>query len=168
MYLSSFCRNLWLKGNKRFRTWTEKSSRVFRISRFLCSMYICNERHMYISHIQAYGYGTYVRYLHCRRVLFLFLFLTYIVSLSDVKSSSINFLVFLTICCSSLVRFKNDPVYLTRETAKVFNPLIPFLQQSLLLRSFLVRLRYIFSPHILMFDGTCLPSTSYFPSLETF
>ena len=24
----------------------------------LCSMYICNERPMYISHIQVYGHGT--------------------------------------------------------------------------------------------------------------
>ena len=45
-----------LKGNKRFRTWTEKS--FFRISGFLCSMYICNERPMYILHIHVYGYGT--------------------------------------------------------------------------------------------------------------
>ena len=47
-----------LKDNKKkFRTWTKKSS-VFRVSRFLCSMYICNERPMYISHIHVYGYGT--------------------------------------------------------------------------------------------------------------
>ena len=31
--------------------------RVFRVSRFLCSMYICYEHPMYISHIHVYGYG---------------------------------------------------------------------------------------------------------------
>ena len=40
-----------LKGNKRFRTWTKKSLRVFRVSGFLCSMYICYEHSMYVSHI---------------------------------------------------------------------------------------------------------------------
>ena len=30
----------------------------FRISRFLCSMYICNERPMSISHISISGYST--------------------------------------------------------------------------------------------------------------
>ena len=41
-----------LKGNKKFRTWTEKSLRVFRISRFLCSMYMyIYEHYMSISHI---------------------------------------------------------------------------------------------------------------------
>ena len=37
---------------KKFPTWTKKSLRVFRISRFLCDIcYICNEHPMYISHI---------------------------------------------------------------------------------------------------------------------
>ena len=31
---------------------------VFRISRFLCSMYMCNELPMYISHIHVNGHGT--------------------------------------------------------------------------------------------------------------
>ena len=57
--LSLCWRTFKLKGNKKARTWTKKSLRVFRISRFLCSMYICNERPMYISNIRAYGYGTY-------------------------------------------------------------------------------------------------------------
>ena len=40
-----------LKGNKRFRTWTKKSISVFRVSGFLCSMYIRYEHSMYVSHI---------------------------------------------------------------------------------------------------------------------
>ena len=43
----------------------ELRSRVFRVSRFLCSMYICYEHSMYVSHIHVwlwymYGYGTFV------------------------------------------------------------------------------------------------------------
>ena len=45
-----------LKGNKRFRTWTKKSLRVFHVSGFLCSMYICYEHSMYVSHIRISGY----------------------------------------------------------------------------------------------------------------
>ena len=51
VHLSSLCRNLQLEGNKRFRTWTKKSLRVFRVSGFLCSMYICYEHSMYVSPI---------------------------------------------------------------------------------------------------------------------
>ena len=40
-----------LKGNKKFCAWTKKSSSVFRVSGFLCSMYICYEHSMYVSHI---------------------------------------------------------------------------------------------------------------------
>ena len=43
-----------LKGNKRFRTWTKKSLLVFRISGFLCSMYICSDHSMYVSHIRIW------------------------------------------------------------------------------------------------------------------
>ena len=39
----------------KFRTWTKKSLRVFRVSRFLCSMYICYEHSMYVSHIRIMG-----------------------------------------------------------------------------------------------------------------
>ena len=53
--LSPYVETFLLKGNKRFRTRTEKSLRVFRISRFLCSMYICSEHPIYISHIHVYG-----------------------------------------------------------------------------------------------------------------
>ena len=52
----SLCRKTFkLKGNKKFRTWTKKSSSVFRVSGFLCSMYICNEHSMFISHIRIMG-----------------------------------------------------------------------------------------------------------------
>ena len=56
----SLCRkkNFKLKGNKKFRTWTKKSSSVFRVSGFLYSMYICYEHSMYVSHIFMYGYVT--------------------------------------------------------------------------------------------------------------
>ena len=60
VHLSSLWRNLLLKGNKRFRTWTKKWLRVFRVSRFLCSMYICYEHSMYVSHIRIYAYYGYV------------------------------------------------------------------------------------------------------------
>ena len=43
-----------LKGYKRFRTWTKKSLRVFRVSGFLCSMYICYEHSMDVSHIHVW------------------------------------------------------------------------------------------------------------------
>ena len=39
---------------KRFRTWTKKSLRVCRVSGFLCSMYICYEHSMYVSHIHEW------------------------------------------------------------------------------------------------------------------
>ena len=42
------------RGNKKFRTWTKKSSSVFRISGFLYSMYICYEHSMYILHIRIW------------------------------------------------------------------------------------------------------------------
>ena len=56
--LSLCWRTFKLKGNKKFRTWTEKSLRVFRISRFLCSMFYLYGHPMYILHIPVYGYGT--------------------------------------------------------------------------------------------------------------
>ena len=50
----SWCRKTFkLKGNKKFCTWTKKSSSVFRVSGFLCSMYICYEHYMYVSHISV-------------------------------------------------------------------------------------------------------------------
>ena len=54
-----------------------------------------------------------------------------------------RFLDLWSICWSSfLVYFKNDPEYLTRETAQVFIPLRRLLLCSLVSNSFLVLLRY--------------------------
>ena len=51
----SLCRKTFkLKDNKKFPTWTKKSSSVFRVSGFLCSMYICYENSMYVSHIHVW------------------------------------------------------------------------------------------------------------------
>ena len=74
----ALCRRTFkLKGNKKFRTWTEKSLRVFRISRFLCSIFMdirCTfptlpyhgyGTHIYIK-IQSYFYSSTVT-LVCRR-----------------------------------------------------------------------------------------------------
>ena len=38
-----------------------RSCKCFRVSRFLCSMYICYKHPMCISHIHVYGYGTHWR-----------------------------------------------------------------------------------------------------------
>ena len=55
----SLCRKTFkLKGNKTFRTWTEKSLRVFQISGFLCSMLCIYEHYMSISHMAVSGYVT--------------------------------------------------------------------------------------------------------------
>ena len=70
-------------------------------------------------------------YLQCWGVPSLLLFVTRMVYLSSLG------------CLSSLlVHFKNGPEYLTKGTAQVFVPLTRFLQQRLVWRSFLVRLRY--------------------------
>ena len=39
---------------KRYCTWTKKSLRVFRVSGFLCFMYICYEHSKYFSHIHVW------------------------------------------------------------------------------------------------------------------
>ena len=56
LYLSlSLCwKTFKVKGNKKFRTWTERSLRVFRISRFQCSMLYIYEHYMSISHIRIW------------------------------------------------------------------------------------------------------------------
>ena len=60
VYLSPYVEKpLNSKVIKRFRTWTKKSLRVFRVSGFLCSMYICYEHSMYVSRISN-GYVTHV------------------------------------------------------------------------------------------------------------
>ena len=45
-----------LKGNKKFRTWTKKSSSVFRVSRFLCSIFMDIRCTFHTS--PYHGYGT--------------------------------------------------------------------------------------------------------------
>ena len=63
---------------------------------------------------------------------------------------------------SSLVQFKNDPVYLTRGTAQVFISLTRFLLLCFVSSSFLVLPRY--SLLVFFFNSTCLMvSTSNFP-----
>ena len=55
----------------------------------------------------------------------------------------IKFLILWTICLkSSLVHFKNSPEYITSRTAHVFIPLMRFLLQSLVSRSFQIRLKF--------------------------
>ena len=54
VHLSSLCWKLLLKGNKRFHAWTMKSLCVFRVSGFLCFMYIYYEHSMYVSHIRIW------------------------------------------------------------------------------------------------------------------
>ena len=62
VYLSPYVEKpLNSKVTKKFRTWTKKSLRVFRVSGFLCSMYICYEHSMYVSHIHVW-----LCYTHCR------------------------------------------------------------------------------------------------------
>ena len=69
----------------------------------------------------------------------------------------IKFLVLRSICLSSsLVLFKNGPEYLTRRTAQVFIPLRKFLEQSLVSRSFLDRLRNSIRFFFSSFISACL------------
>ena len=67
-----------------------------------------------------------------------------------------SFLVLLSICLSSsLVHFKNGPMYLTRGTIQVFIPLIRFLLCSLFRRvfSFSWGIFYNVFFHLCLFDG---------------
>ena len=58
MYLSPFVEEpLNSKVMKSFVPEIRSRKCFFCVSRFLFSMYICNERPMYISHIHVYGYG---------------------------------------------------------------------------------------------------------------
>ena len=57
---------------------------------------------------------------------------------------------------SSLVHFKNGSDFLTKSSDQVFSPLMRFLFQSLVSRSFLFLLKYtflIFFFHLCLFDG---------------
>ena len=85
-----------------------------------------------------------------------------------------NFLVFWSICwSSSLVHIKNDPEYLTSETAQLFILLMRFLPSSLVLSSFPVLLKYSFlfflsSPHVWWRPLPIFPSICRFPLLRVF
>ena len=63
--LSSLCRNLYLKVNKKVSYRNKKSLRVFEfrdsyVFYMFYVMYICNERPMYISQITVFTYSTYI------------------------------------------------------------------------------------------------------------
>ena len=64
--LSLCWKTLKLKSNKKFCTWTKKSSSVFRVSGFLCSIYKCYEHSMYVSHIHVM-----VCYIHTTLIMYL-------------------------------------------------------------------------------------------------
>ena len=87
----------------------------------------------------------------------------------------ISFLVFRSICWSSLVHTKNGPEYLTRGTAQVFTSSKRLLLYSIVSSSFLVLLRYsflifFFHPH--MFNGVCFQYSQlvsfFFPERSDF
>ena len=72
--------------------------------------------------------------------------------------SVINFLdIGFIYMSSSFVYFKKCPKCLTRGTIQRFIPLMRFILQSLVLRSFLIRLKYsfVFFFHLHLFEGIC-------------
>ena len=79
----------------------------------------------------------------------------------------ISFLILRFIYRSSFpIHFKNGPKYLIRQTVQVFIFFMRILLQNLVLRSFLVCLRYtFFSFHLFLFDGVCF---QYFQILVSF
>ena len=83
---------------------------------------------------------------------------TYSLSTSSLGYNALYLVIILvlwSICVSSfLVLFRRGPEYLTGGTAQVFIPLIRFRQESFVLSSFLVLLRYSFQ--IWSFITTCL------------
>ena len=93
----SLCRRTFkLKGNKKVRTWTEKSLRVFRVSRFLCSMYIC----IYVMNVPCtFRIFMYMAMVQCLRRLIrgmltgLNIFAHVLVPYSDSMGYKINFTV---------------------------------------------------------------------------
>ena len=101
----------------------------------------------------------------CLWILFLLLFSTHsLCYLLDVRPCCIiiNFLILSSVCLYSFfVYFKNGSEYLTSRTAQVFIPLMRFLQQNLVSRSFLVLLRYTLLIHfflrLCLFDYICFP-----------
>ena len=78
---------------------------------------------------------------------------TYSLSTSSLRCVLCMVISFLLLC-SSLVHFRKGSEYLTRGATLVLIPLIRFLQESFVLRSFLVLLPYSF--WILSFISTCL------------
>ena len=101
---------------------------------------------------------------------------TYSLSMSSFRCRDlrivINLFILWSICLSSsLVPFQNSPEYLTRGSAQVFIPLMKFLWQSLVSRSFLILLRYsflIFKIFIWLCQFLIFPTTCNFPSLQVF
>ena len=63
--LSLYRKTFQLQGNKKFRTCTKKSYVFFRVSGFLCSMYICYDHSMCVSHISISGNVTILHVLIC-------------------------------------------------------------------------------------------------------
>ena len=117
--------------------------------------------------------------LECWQVLFLRLFFVHSLSTSSLGckalSITISFLDLWSICWrSSFVHFKNGPEYLTKGTAKVFIPLMRFLQCNLVSSRLLLLLRYSFfkfflsSPFVWWCRLLILPSISKFPLLRAF
>ena len=99
---------------------------------------------------------------------------TYSLSISSLRCKFlgivINFPVLLSNSLnSSLVYFKNGPKYLTNSSVLLFIPLIRFLLQSLLSRSFLVRLKnsflffFLLSPLVWGCPHPLFPSSCKFP-----
>ena len=73
----SLCRKTFKpKGNKKFRTWPKKSSNVFRVSGFLCSIYMCVMNILCTFHISV----SWVCYTYCQtRFCFLVLVVVLVV-----------------------------------------------------------------------------------------
>ena len=94
---------------------------------------------------------------------FIFWHINYVYAIFRMKSVVhiiLNFLVLWSICLSSFQvnQFKNDPAYLTRETTYVFIPLMRFLLQKLVSRSFFSSYKLLFPcvfSHLFLF-GACL------------
>ena len=60
VFLSLCRRTFKLKGYKKVSFLNKEIISVFRVSRFLCSMYICYEHSMYVSHIRIWQWYIYI------------------------------------------------------------------------------------------------------------
>ena len=87
----------------------------------------------------------------CWRVLFLLLFLTHPLTHPSLACKASCTVIWFICWSSSLTHLNNNPEYLTSGTVKIF--LMRFLLQSLLSRSFLIRLRNSFFTY---FISICL------------